>query len=205
MSNKAALIIFVKNPELGKVKTRLAEGVGQEMALLIYKELLAHTKAVSLAVDVDRFLFYSNEINWQDDWSKDHFQKQLQFDGGLGERMSAAFKTAFENKNAPVLIIGSDCAQLQPSIIEEALSALQDKEFVIGPAKDGGYYLIGMQKYHPEVFENIVWSTEQVFKDTIAIIEQHQWSYHCLATLSDIDYKEDWETYGWPIAQEKYA
>ncbi|MEL7250241.1 MAG: TIGR04282 family arsenosugar biosynthesis glycosyltransferase [Bacteroidota bacterium] len=193
------LIIFIKNPELGKAKTRLAQDVGPEKALQIYQTLLAHTRKVTQAVPAQRLLFYSSFVDAADAWSADDFDKHLQASGGLGHRMEEAFTLAFGQNNGPVLIIGSDCAQLNASIVQQGIDALQENDFVIGPAEDGGYYLLGMQAFHPEVFRDIEWSTSAVFPQTRAIIEAHNWSLSLLPILSDIDYLEDWEKHGWEI------
>lgn len=198
--SKPVLIIFVKNPELGKVKTRLAQGVGEEMALRIYKELLNHTKKTTLGVAAERLLFYSENIATQDGWSTDDFHKHLQSDGGLGDRMSKAFGQAFEY-GRPVLIIGSDCAQMNASIIEDGIKQLATHDFVVGPAEDGGYYLLGMRQFMPAVFENITWSTENVLSCTLDIMKTNNWSYFLLPELSDIDYAEDWRKHGWEIKE----
>lgn len=199
MPNRPTLLIFIKNPELGKAKTRLAQSVGPERALKIYEALLQHTRQLALAVDARRLLFYSAYIDEEDLWAKEDFTKYLQVAGGLGERMTAAFAQAFAAGGGPVLIIGSDCAQLTPAIVEQGLQSLETHDFVIGPAEDGGYYLIGMRAFHPEVFQNITWSTEEVLPQTLAIIGSQKWSHHLLPVLSDIDYEEDWAKHGWEI------
>ena len=193
------LIIFIKNPELGKAKTRLAQSVGPEKALQIYLALLGHTREVAQAVPARRMLFYSSFVDVKDAWPAADFDKYLQASGGLGERMEEAFRSAFDEQQGPVLIIGSDCAQLTSTIVQQGIEALATHDFVIGPAEDGGYYLLGMREFHPEVFQGVRWSTASVFSQTEAIIQEHQWSLALLPTLSDIDYLEDWEKHGWEI------
>lgn len=193
-----ALIIFIKNPELGKVKTRIAKTAGDEKALAIYKELMRHTQKVSLGVEANRHLLYSENINFQDNWSNETFQKYLQPNTDLGGRMNHAFKNAFE-ENEKVIIIGSDCASLTTEIVQEAFEALEENDFVVGPTYDGGYYLLGMKRYSPTVFEEIEWSTETVFEKTIGKINSLKSKYFLMPILSDIDYEEDWEKYGWQI------
>lgn len=194
----SALLIFIKNAQKGKVKTRLAKTVGDEKALQIYKALLAHTRNVAQKVNASRFLFYSNFIDNQDDWSGTKFVKKVQEGNDLGERMSNAFKMIFES-HEKIIIIGSDCASLEPSILESALQQLEKYPFVIGPAEDGGYYLLGMRNYAPSIFQNIEWSTGAVFSKTVKKIEQLGATYFLLPMLSDIDQEEDWEKYGWEI------
>ena len=193
-----ALILFIKNPEKGKVKTRLAKTVGDDRALAIYKALLEHTRKLTLPVAASRFLFYSNEINSEDDWSTTDFRKEVQSDGNLGDRMKAAFAKAFEAHDR-VLIIGSDCASLTTKIVEAGFTALDKSDFVMGPAMDGGYYLLGMNKYTPALFEAVPWSTETVGKITRDRIEAMGKSCSLLPELSDIDFEEDWEKWGWEI------
>ena len=193
-----ALIIFIKNPEKGKVKTRLAKTVGDDKALAIYKALLAHTRQIALSVAGTRYLFYSHSIPPQDEWSSNDFQKLLQAEGDLGDKMTTAFETVFQ-QHQPVIIIGSDCASLTSVIIKKAFQQLEKHDFVIGPAMDGGYYLLGMKQFQYKVFENISWSTETVFQHTIDHITTLNRSYFLLPTLSDIDYEEDWNKYGWEI------
>ena len=193
-----ALIIFTKNPELGKCKTRLAATTSDEYALKVYQELLRHTREIALQLNVRRNLFYSNEINRADAWQNADFNKYLQHSGNLGERMTEAFQTSFQNAERAV-IIGSDCASLTPEIVELAFAKLADYPFVIGPTFDGGYYLLGMQQFEPLVFTNIEWSTESVFEQTAERFDELNKEYFELEMLSDIDYEADWKKYGWEI------
>ncbi|MCB0614214.1 MAG: TIGR04282 family arsenosugar biosynthesis glycosyltransferase [Phaeodactylibacter sp.] len=193
-----ALILFIRNPEKGKVKTRLAQGVGDEQALRIYEALLEHTRRQALAVEARRLLFYSESINRNDEWREPDFEKYLQEGEGLGERMSHSFEIALRQARA-ALIVGSDIAQLSARIMEDAFRQLQTHDFVIGPAVDGGYYLLGMKAPTPTLFEGIEWSTPTVFVETVAIIEGMGKTYALAPELSDIDYAEDWERYGWAL------
>ncbi|MFK7947549.1 MAG: TIGR04282 family arsenosugar biosynthesis glycosyltransferase [Saprospiraceae bacterium] len=191
------LLIFIKNPIKGKAKTRLAATVGDDEALHIYLELLKHTRNIATQIDTKRNLFYSHFIDNNDEWSNSDFDKQLQINGDLGEKMTAGFEATFEKKATKAVIIGSDCASLTAAIVNEAFAKLDTHDFVIGPADDGGYYLIGMTQFSPEIFQNIAWSTEDVFPQTINIITNKNKTYALLPTLSDIDYEEDWIKYGW--------
>lgn len=193
-----ALIIFIRNPELGKVKTRLAKKLGDEKALQIYKALLQHTRQQVLDVDAGRLLFYSEQIAQNDDWPTGQFEKHLQHDGDLGARMHYAFESALQT-HRHAIIVGSDIAQLEASIINRAFDILQRKDYVIGPAIDGGYYLLGMKKSSPELFLDMEWSTPEVFQHTVERIEKYGGSWEAVDTLSDIDYAEDWERYGWEM------
>jgi uncharacterized protein len=191
MNNKL-LMLFVRNPELGKVKTRLAASVGPEEALEIYVHLLQHTKQVTQNLEgIDKLVYYSNQVQQNDLWPDDTYLKRVQPTGDLGDKMSEAFRAAFEEGYTSVVIIGSDCHQLTQEIIERAYTSLETNDIVIGPALDGGYYLLGMKKLYPELFLNKRWSTEHVFPDTLHDIEKLHLKHAVLPELSDIDYIED--------------
>lgn len=196
-ANKNVLLIFVKNPILGQVKTRLASSVGDEEAMRIYMELLQHTRLVSTQLDVTRVVCYSHFIDLEDAWQSNDFDAYLQEGSNLGARMSNAFEAAFHEGAERVVVIGSDCPQISSAILQDAFDALLANEMVIGPSMDGGYYLLGMNRYVPQVFENIVWSTPNVFKETKERANEQNIHPVILPTLSDVDYIEDWEKYGW--------
>ena len=160
------LIIFVKNPVLGTVKTRLAKSIGDEKALIVYMDLMQKCQEEALKVECKRHLFYSKNISENDSWSSKNFEKEIQSEGDLGDKITTAFQHVFQEKGK-VLIIGSDCYDLSAEIIREAFQHLDNNDVVIGPANDGGYYLLGMNVFHPELFYNITWSTEKVLKETI--------------------------------------
>ncbi|HKK73726.1 MAG TPA: TIGR04282 family arsenosugar biosynthesis glycosyltransferase [Saprospiraceae bacterium] len=193
-----ALITFVKNPQKGQVKTRLAKTLGDEQALRIYQALLEHTRQVCIKASAQRYLYYSNYIDENDNWSDTAFHKALQPNGDLGERMETAFRQVLK-KHDKAIIIGSDCASLKEEIIERAFQLLDDHDFVLGPAMDGGYYLLGMRQVFPSLFENIPWSSKEVADITRQRIWSNGYTLAEVDTLSDIDYEEDWEQYGWKI------
>jgi rSAM/selenodomain-associated transferase 1 len=143
-------------------------------------------------------LFYSSFIDQNDEWDEAHFQKHLQEGDELGERIKNAFEFAFRS-HSKVVIIGSDCASINFEIVEEAFTALARVPFVVGPAMDGGYYLLGMDTFEPSIFKDIEWSTDKVFNQTIEAIKKLNKSCYLLPELSDIDYEEDWEEYGWKV------
>lgn len=184
---KSLLMIFVKNPEMGKVKTRLAKTIGNNSALLVYKHLLQYTKNTALELDVDRSVYYSNFIDPYDLWDNNVFRKYKQEEGDLGFRMQSAFAGAFEEGYEKVVIIGSDCYELDAASIQNAFKELDDKDCVVGPANDGGYYLLGMRQFTPELFEDIAWSTEQVYPATLAACEKQKLSVASMQEMTDID------------------
>ncbi|NUO03602.1 MAG: TIGR04282 family arsenosugar biosynthesis glycosyltransferase [Saprospiraceae bacterium] len=194
MNNNRALLLFVRNPEKGKVKTRLAKELGDDKALEIYLELLNLTRAVAMAIPAERLLFYSNFIPQSDDWPESLFQKHLQSGGDLGARMEAAFHQALET-HPKAVIIGSDCPELRPEIIEQAFTQLDDCDAVFGPANDGGYYLLGLKSVIPGIFRDMVWSTKSVLSETLDRLKAAGKTYAFLPELSDVDHVEDWERY----------
>ncbi len=186
-----ALIIFIKNPVKGKVKTRLAETVGETVALEIYKSLLAHTQKIAASVSTDKFIFYSEFVNPADEWNEKVFNKQKQHGNDLGDRMHNAFEYIFANGYHEVVIIGTDCLALDTTIIESAFQCLGENDVVIGPATDGGYYLLGMNKLNPCLFKKITWSTATVLQETLTVCENEKLKVQMLTTLSDIDVADD--------------
>ncbi len=186
-----SLLIFIKNPREGKVKTRLAASIGNNNALKIYHHLLDHTLKISSELDTERFLFYDESINVNDKWSNEHFLKYLQEGENLGTRMFNAFQTAFSLGSNKVIIIGSDCPGLNSSDIRFAFAKLDQHDFVIGPALDGGYYLLGMKYPEEKLFKNKTWSTSTVASETIKDIKSLQKSVFILPELTDIDTEED--------------
>ena len=193
--SKQALLIFVKNPEIGKVKTRLAATIGNEAALVIYQELLLHTVSVTERMPVNKFVFYSDHVEQEDVWNNKHYRKEVQEGVDLGERMKNAFASAFQKEYNKVVIIGTDCPDLNAEIIMNAFDHLQSDEIVIGPAKDGGYYLLGMKQVYSDLFENLQWSTNTVLSDTLKVCDELDLKYQLLPVLSDIDEERDLQAF----------
>lgn len=186
-----ALIIFVRNPVPGKVKTRLAKTLGNDVALKIYERLLLHTRDVALGVNARRFVFYQDYLNTDDIWHNEHFEKVLQEGEDLGDRMKVAFQYLFDRQFENVVIIGSDCITLTTQIIMEAFESLNNRRCVIGPATDGGYYLLGLAENITGVFKNKSWSSPRLFQETALELQQAGIPFATLQTLPDIDHEED--------------
>ena len=187
--NNNLIIVFVRSPELGKVKTRLARSIGDQSALNIYKILLKHTAAVLRDLSFDKVVYFSEKIDNNDLWENSLFEKKLQKGADLGERMHHAFDTAFNKGYKKVLIIGSDLFDLTSSIITSAFEALETYDVSIGPSLDGGYYLLGMKKLQPEVFKNKKWGTDSVLEHTLQDLKKQK--IKLLKALNDIDTLED--------------
>jgi hypothetical protein len=187
------IIVFTRNPELGKCKTRLAKTVGNENALIIYKLLLNHTSEVLEQIPCDKAIYYSVKVRKNDMWNDHNYQKLQQYGDDLGERMYNAFKDSFKRGYKKVIIVGSDLYDLKANHITEAIEKLNTNDIVIGPAEDGGYYLLGMKTLEKDIFENKEWGTNTVRKDTLRDLENK--TVFQLETLNDIDIYDDVKDY----------
>ncbi len=194
------LLIFVKNPILGKVKTRLAKDLGTRVALAVYADLLQQTRKIAEEAQVDIELYYSDFIPEQDVWSDLNCNKNLQAPGDLGARLMKAIES---QKTGKLVVIGSDCYDLSARHIQEAFQALEKNELVLGPANDGGYYLIGMKQGDSDYFKAISWSTEKVLSQTLAIANKKNSQVYLLEELIDLDTFEDLKASGYPSAKWK--
>lgn len=186
-----AIIIFIKNPVAGKVKTRLAATVGNERALEIYLELVAHTLEIVKHIEAAKFIYFSDEIDIAIGFKDVPFYAAAQKGEDLGKRMENAFADTFANLYRRVIIIGTDCPGIDTKGLQSAFNKLTDADVVIGPATDGGYYLLGMREPQPMLFRNIEWSTSMVLQATTAHCINNNISYVMLPELSDIDEEKD--------------
>jgi rSAM/selenodomain-associated transferase 1 len=190
---KEVVLVFQKNAILGKVKTRLASGMGEARALEIYRHLVQSTYSVLEDVAVPVWTYFSDYIP---ETVNPPIAKSFVQDGqDLGERMAHAFARSFESGMDKVVLIGTDCPTLQSHHLHEAFEALTHSDLVLGPATDGGYYLIGMKRRADYLFEGITWSTAEVLSQTLALATAHGLNSILLDELSDIDTQEDWERY----------
>lgn len=188
---KNALLIFVKNLVSGNVKTRLAASIGNTAAMKVYERLLQHTCNISKNVVATKIVFYSDFIDRKDTWNPVEFEKKIQSRGALGERMLRAFDQTFKKGIQRVIIIGTDCPGISESILNNAFEALNMVDVVIGPADDGGYYLLGMKEVHKYLFEEISWSTSLVLEQTIDRCQKQHLKYQLLDVLADVDEEKD--------------
>ncbi|MDP5229795.1 MAG: TIGR04282 family arsenosugar biosynthesis glycosyltransferase [Cellulophaga sp.] len=189
LSTKNLLLIFTRNPELGKCKTRLAATVGDQTALDIYNFLLNHTVQITKNLDVIKAVYYSETIWEKDIWDATIYQKKLQSSGDLGTKMANAFKDGFEAGFEKIMIIGSDMYDLSESDIKNAFSELTNADVVIGPAEDGGYYLLGMKTLEVSLFKDKKWGTETVLQDTLNDLKDKKTTL--LDLRNDVDFYED--------------
>ena len=201
MTDTQALAILCKTPEKGFVKTRLAASVGDQKALEIYLDLLNITDGETRPFNSSRHLFLASALEDSIEKMQSTLQQQdlftdpktkfiIQQGEDLGQRMSTAFEKLFKNHQS-VVLIGCDLPDLTSALIAKAFDALQNNDLVIGPSCDGGYYLIGLNKSTPELFEEISWSTEKVLKQTLERAERLLLKVQLLDQLRDIDTLED--------------
>ena len=190
---KEVVLVFQKNEVLGKVKTRLASGMGELRALEIYRHLVQMTYSALAEVPASIWTYFSDFIP---ETVNSPIAKSFAQEGqDLGERMAGAFARSFELGMDKVVLIGTDCPTLQSQHLNEAFEALTHSDLVLGPATDGGYYLIGMKRRADYLFEGISWSTSQVLTETLNVASQHGLTTTLLQELNDIDTSEDWERY----------
>lgn len=185
------LLIFIKNPEPGKVKTRLASSIGDQKACQVYLKLLELTLASAKDLEVSRQVWYSSFIDQRDFIPEPEFEKKLQRGKDLGVRMSHAFRNGFDEGYRNIIIIGSDCPGVTPALLKRAFMELETHEVVVGPSADGGYYLLGMNHMHSELFRDISWSTEHVLGQTLKKADELSLNASFLPELNDIDTIED--------------
>ncbi len=193
------LLFFIKNPQKGNVKTRLASAMGDEKAVKLYKRFLLEMLST---LNRGTFLFYlcfypEHSLKDLKHWLGDHYLYTPQNGENLGERMKNGFAEAFAMSFKRVVLIGSDIPDLPLEFIEEAFTSLKENDVVIGPSIDGGYYLIGFRdkSFSPQVFEGIPWGKETVFEKTMKLLEREGKTVHTLQPWRDIDTIKDLQNY----------
>jgi rSAM/selenodomain-associated transferase 1 len=190
---RRAVLVFVRAPEAGRVKTRLAAGIGAEAALRVYRRLAEHAVREALATGAEVRVHFTpadrgGEVRV---WLGDEVRYFPQAEGDLGERMEAAFDAAFADGAERAVIIGSDLPDLSAELLREAFALLDSRMAVLGPARDGGYYLLGMRAMVPGVFHGVPWSTDAVLARTLERMRDAGAEPALLATLADVDEAAD--------------
>ncbi len=188
------LIIFLKTPVKGSVKTRLASQIGDDLALRAYQAMTADLRENLREYEpITRYCFDDpvGASLFKSPVSSEQIRKQTGHD--LGEKMSNAFSEVFREQVDLAVLIGSDIPYLSSSLVDEFFSRLTEHPLVLGPARDGGYYLIGFQRRHfaPKVLQNIAWSTATVFKETLQKAKKSMLTAYSGKMLEDVDTLED--------------
>ena len=191
-----AVIVFARYPENGKVKTRLGKTLGDDFAAGLYELMAEHIFKVCRTLpgeEYDIHLFYDDKDNSPliKKWAPPDFNLFLQTGNDLGERMKNAFQSLFNKRYKKVIIIGTDCPQINVNLLLEAFNKLSQSDLVIGPSNDGGYYLLGMNDFHPLLFDDIRWSSDEVFRKTEKKAIENELSLSVMPELIDIDTEDD--------------
>ncbi len=190
------LIVFTRYPEPGKAKTRLIPVLGPEGAAKLQRQMTEHTLAQVKELQTSRPLsvevhFAGSNPQQMQAWLGSDVVYRQQSQGDLGMRMAGAFEASFTAGMTGVVIIGTDCPDLNDQLMVEAFQALEENDLVLGPAQDGGYYLIGLRRLIPELFVGVSWGTSQVRQQTVEIAQRFDLAIAYLPLLNDIDRPED--------------
>lgn len=195
LRSRRRIIAFARAPELGCVKTRLAADVGQEMALSIYRWLGERTVAAVRAVpfcEMEVRYTPADRADAVTAWLGNDIALHPQSEGDLGTRMRSAIDDALADGCDSVVVVGTDCPALDTSLLVRAFTALHASDIVIGPALDGGYYLLGVNASHPSLFENIPWSSPETLTHTLTAAREAGLVVDQLDAQADIDTGDDW-------------
>ncbi|WP_414543539.1 TIGR04282 family arsenosugar biosynthesis glycosyltransferase [Nostoc sp. CCY0012] len=198
---KQHLIVFTRYPEPGKTKTRLIPTLGDVGAANLQRQMTEHTifqvQELQKTTDISwEVRFAGGNLQLMQDWLGTDSVYQSQGEGDLGDRMARSLVHAFQSGATQVVIIGIDCPGVNPQILTQAFEKLNTYDLVLGPAIDGGYYLVGLCRLIPELFANINWGTSQVLQQTVEIADKLKISLTYLPALADVDLPEDlpiWE------------
>ena len=190
------IIIFTRYPEPGKTKTRLIPALGPDGAADLYRQMAEHT--VGVARDLAQVRGVSLEVRYEgasedlmNSWLGDELLFREQSGSDLGARMWRSFQDAFDEGVSRVVIVGCDCPGMSGAILDTALERLANWDLALGPANDGGYYLMGLREPHPELFRNVAWGTDRVLDQTVGIARHLQLSVVFVSALDDVDRPQD--------------
>jgi rSAM/selenodomain-associated transferase 1 len=194
--SKERLIVFVKAPRPGLAKTRIAKTAGSQRAVAIHRELVDAVLGGIGSLPAVELRFMPDDAEPEiRPWVQDGWTSRPQGSGDLGARLARAFAEAFAAGAECVAIIGSDCPEVRTSDVRSAWAELRTHDLVVGPAIDGGYWLIGLRSPQPALFEEITWSSEQVLGQTLQRARALGLRIQLLRILGDIDTEADWNAY----------
>ncbi len=184
--NKTAIIIFIRNKNLSRVKKQLDKSVGDELAFEVYNQMIYHTQMITKSLSADKYLYYDKLTELETSWNDDTYIKKEQSGGDMATRISNACKDVFNKGYEHVVIIGSDCLELDERIIRLAFRQLEHFDSVLGPTKDGGFYLIGLNEFKQEIFHLEKWGTPELTIQTLKTINSLGKTHFMLSELSEI-------------------
>lgn len=207
MKKENIILCFCKHPTPGLVKSRLAKDIGNERAAEIYKLLLDEILKSISDLEAEVYLYCYPDVDHpilQQHKDKYKLTLEKQCDGDLGMKMFHAISSHL-NKNSNVVLVGSDCLEINACYIQKAFESLNSGyEIVLGPAIDGGYVLIGANNINVSIFQNIAWSTNEVLKQTEEKINELDWKYYCLNKVRDLDTLEDFQYFATHHEYQKF-
>ncbi|HVY70142.1 MAG TPA: TIGR04282 family arsenosugar biosynthesis glycosyltransferase [Verrucomicrobiae bacterium] len=190
------LVVFVKAPRTGKVKTRLAATIGDQAACNAYRVLALASLRQLQAFTNGELRFSPDEARGEiEPWRPAGWLARPQGDGDLGGRLARAFDEHFASGAARVVIVGTDCPYLTPADIHSAWLALETHDLVLGPARDGGYWLIGLKQSHTLLLRDISWSTADVLNQTLQQAAKLNLRAQLLRELEDVDDESGWRAF----------
>jgi len=191
------LAVFARSPVAGKVKTRLSPPLTADQALALHRALVEDTLDHLNLIErpgIERLLLLSEPL--QDPSAltvPGSWTTTVQASGGLGDRLASLFYTGFRRGVTRLVVLGSDSPTVPPAVVHEAFDELERRKVVLGPAEDGGYYLLGCSEWIPELFQSIDWGTSEVLEQTMNVVKARKISVSTLIRWYDIDRSEDLE------------
>jgi len=196
---RCAIIVMTRYPEEGKVKTRLIEHLGEDGATHLHQKMAEHTiSTLEPLCDIqtaDLWVFFSGgSAEKMQSWLGERFEYRPQQGDNLGSRMAHAFKHIFAAGYNRAVMLGTDCPDIEGATVVKALNSLRSADVALGPAEDGGYYMIGINELHPDLFRNINWGSAKVLSQTVEIVKNLNLTPAYLPPLRDIDIPEDLES-----------
>jgi uncharacterized protein len=194
MSIRPTILVFLKYPKAGQVKTRLAKDIGAVEAMRVYENLVAHQLAqIPTSWNVEIYYHGTEDEKEMLNWLGSGYNYFPQVDGDLGVKLESAFAESFSRGARVCIAIGGDCPYLGEEILIRAVQILEVGDMVIGPATDGGYYLIGMPRFLKGIFDNVEWSCDETLRMTIRNIENKSFKYQLINELEDVDDLESYQ------------
>jgi rSAM/selenodomain-associated transferase 1 len=193
-----ALAVFAKAPIPGYAKTRLAASIGDEAAASLYEKILSRflCRISDARLAADRYLYVARpgDMEWFEEYRGD-WKLRTQTHGNLGKRLRSVFGRLFGLGYEQVVIVGTDAPDLSPELVMQAFARLERFRLVLGPAHDGGYYLVGLNAQEDDIFRSINWGTASVLSQTLTCAIGLGLNHCLLPPLADIDTLQDWQRY----------
>ena len=188
---KTALIILVHDSVPSTVKTGKISIISAQESDAIRLQLLMHTQRVTIHLMADKFLFINESSSGNNVWNKSGYIKRMQRGRGIGEIILNAFETVFSMGYSKVVLISSDSIETETSHLVQAFDNLDSYDIVIGPAQEGGYYLLGMKRMHPLLFKHKAWNTALLLQQTLDAVTQLRLTYHLQQVMNDVEEEKE--------------